>query len=133
MPLRITLAPGERIVVNGCAIRGGARRQVLTFEDRADVLRGRDMLDAAEADTPVRRAHFLVQTALTRRELRADLEPLIRRALADLATVFAGDAVGHVFAAARAVGDDDLYAALASLRPLRAREARHFEAAGRTA
>jgi hypothetical protein len=32
MPLKLTLKPDERLVINGCVIRNSSRRQVLTIE-----------------------------------------------------------------------------------------------------
>ena len=43
--LKLTLRPRERVVVNGCVIRNGDRRQSLTVENRAEVV-------LAEADVP---------------------------------------------------------------------------------
>ena len=46
MGLKLTLKPNERIVVNGCVIRNSNKRQVITIENRADVVRGEDLADS---------------------------------------------------------------------------------------
>ena len=53
MGLKLTLRPNEQIIVNGCAIRNTGRTHALHIESRADVIRGKDLLDPKEAVTPV--------------------------------------------------------------------------------
>ncbi len=118
MALKLTLKPDERIIVNGCAMRNSGRRHVLTIESQADVIRGHDLLDPEGIVTPVRRVYFLIQTALTRADLRADLLAPIQKQLAVLATVFGGSNVGQIFEAANFVSIGDFYKALSALRPV---------------
>ena len=118
MALKLTLKPDERIIVNGCAMRNSSRRHVLTIESHADVIRGQDLLDADGIVTPVRRVYFLIQTALTRADLRDDLVIPIQKQLAVLATVFGGSSVGQIFEAANFVSIADYYKALSALRPV---------------
>lgn len=120
MALKLTLKPGERIVVNGCAMRNTDRRHVLVIESHADVIRGHDLLDEGDAATPVARAYYLIQTALIRADLREKLVPVIQSDLAQLATVFADNS--PLFEAANHVSMSDYYKALVALRPLRKRE-----------
>lgn len=118
MALKLTLKPDERIIVNGCAMRNSSRRHVLTIESHADVIRGHDLLDPEGIVTPVRRVYFLIQTALTRADLREDLVPAIQKQLAVLATVFGGTNVGQIFESANFVSIGDYYKALSALRPV---------------
>lgn len=128
MALKLTLKPDERIIVNGCAMRNSSRRHVLTIESKADVIRGQDLLDAEAVATPVKRVYFLIQTALTRTDLREDLLTPIQKQLAVLATVFAGDNGAHIFEAAHFVSIGDFYKALRALRPVMKREDEIFAA-----
>lgn len=123
MPLKVTLDANEQIIVNGCAIRNTGRRSALMIESHADVVRGRDLITAAEATTPVTRAYFLIQTALTEIKRREDLLKPIQHSLAELATVFGGENLAHIFEAANFVSQGDLYKALRELRPVRRHEA----------
>lgn len=123
MPLKVTLDANEQIIVNGCAIRNTGRRSALMIESHADVVRGRDLITAAEATTPVTRAYFLIQTALTEIKRREDLLKPIQHSLAELATVFGGENLAHIFEAANYVSQGDLYKALRELRPVRRHEA----------
>lgn len=126
MALKLTLKPDERIIVNGCAMRNSSRRHVLTIESKADVIRGQDLLDAEAVATPVRRVYFLIQTALTRADLRDDLLTPIQKQLAVLATVFIGDNVSQIFEAAHFVSIGDYYKALSALRPVMRHEEEVF-------
>lgn len=127
MALKLTLKPDERIIVNGCAMRNSGRRHVLTIESQADVIRGQDLLDPEGAATPVRRVYFLIQTALTRTDLRDDLLTPIQKQLAVLATVFGGSNVALIFEAANFVSIGDYYKALRSLRPVMRHEEEVFQ------
>ncbi|MDG4648640.1 flagellar biosynthesis repressor FlbT [Roseibacterium sp. SDUM158017] len=123
MPLKLNLKPDERVVINGCVIRNSNRRHTLTIESqRADVVRGTDLLDPEDAATPVSRVYFLIQTALIRSDLREKLLPTIREQLAVLATVFGPGHVAHIFKAANHVSQADFYRALSELRPVLAHE-----------
>lgn len=118
MPLKLTLKPNERFIVNGCAMRNTNRKHAILIEEQADVVRGKDLLDADAAGTLVTKVYFMIQTALTRADLREKLVPMIQRNLAELATVFGPPTVAHVFAAANYVSLADYYKALRELRPV---------------
>lgn len=60
MGLKLTLKPGERIAVNGAVIVNGDRRTEFVVENRASVLRERDIMRAEEATTPARRVYLPV-------------------------------------------------------------------------
>ena len=124
MSLRLTLKPNELVVVNGCAIRNADRRQVLIIESQADVVRGKDLITAEDASTPVSRAYFLIQTALVHASERKRIVPQIQQQLGVLATVFGSERVGHVFRAANHISMADYYKALAELRHLLSHEQR---------
>ena len=133
MPLKLTLKPGERIVINGCAIRNSERRQVLTIESQADVIRGKDLLEPDAAATPVSKVYFLIQTVLICAETRDKLLPVIQRDLAVLATVFGAGTVAHIFEAANYVSQGDYYKALSELRPVLQHEETLLTSAARRA
>ena len=61
MPLKISLKPGERIIVGGGVIRNDAAPARLVIENRVPVLRAKDILTADEARTPARKLYFLIQ------------------------------------------------------------------------
>lgn len=123
MTLKLTLKPYERFIVNGCPMRNSGRRHTIVIEEMADVVREKDLLDKEAAVTPVGKAYFLIQTALTRQDLRDKLRPHIQESLAGLATVFGPPNVGHIFEAANYVSIGDHYKALRALKPVIKHEA----------
>lgn len=127
MALRLTLKPNEKIVINGCVIRNADRRQLLTIENHADIVRGVDLLDEGEAGTPVKTVYFFIQTALLKPAVRKELVPVIQRELARLVPVFHEEIGGHIFEAANHVSCSDFYKAMRALRPLIKYEARLLE------
>ena len=118
MVLKLTLKPYERFIVNGCAMRNSGRRHSIVIEEKADVVRGKDLLDASSTVSPVGKTYFLIQTALTRADLREKLVPTIQHNLAELATVFGPPNITHIFEAANFVSCNDYYKALRELRPV---------------
>ncbi len=116
MALRLTLKPNEKIVINGCVIRNADRRQTLTIENYADVVRGVDLLDEGDAATPVKKVYFFIQSALLRPEIRDDLRPIIQKNLAELVPIFNQQIGGHIFEAANHVSAGNHYKAMRALR-----------------
>src|SRR6185312_15497145 len=60
MPLKLSLKPGERFVVNGAVLQNGDRRAVLLLQNKASILREKDIIQPEDANTPVRRIYFPV-------------------------------------------------------------------------
>jgi flagellar protein FlbT len=60
MPLKLSLKPGEKFVLNGAVVQNGDRRGVLVLQNKASVLREKDILQAEDVTTPARRVYFPV-------------------------------------------------------------------------
>lgn len=60
MPLKLSLKPGEKFVLNGAVVQNGDRRGVLVLQNKASVLREKDIMQSAEVTTPARRIYFPV-------------------------------------------------------------------------
>ena len=58
MPLKLSLKPGERFVLNGAVVKNGDRRSNLVLQNRAAVLREKDIMQQDEATSPARRIYF---------------------------------------------------------------------------
>jgi flagellar biosynthesis repressor protein FlbT len=58
MPLKLSLKPGERFVLNGAVVQNGDRRTTLVLQNKASVLREKDIMQPEEANTPARRIYF---------------------------------------------------------------------------
>jgi flagellar protein FlbT len=62
MPLKITLKPGERMVLSGAVVTNGSSRKCeLLINNNAPVLREKDILAEKEATTPCSRIYFTIQ------------------------------------------------------------------------
>lgn len=60
MPLKLSLKPGEKFVLNGAVVENGDRRATLILQNRASVLREKDIMQESEVNTPARRIYFPV-------------------------------------------------------------------------
>ncbi len=60
MPLKLSLKPGEKFVLNGAVVQNGDRRGVLILQNKASVLREKDIMQAEDATTPARRIYLPV-------------------------------------------------------------------------
>ncbi|MBJ7446955.1 MAG: flagellar biosynthesis repressor FlbT [Brevundimonas sp.] len=60
MPLKLSLKPGEKFVLNGAVVQNGDRRGVLILQNKASVLREKDIMQVEEVNSPARRVYFPV-------------------------------------------------------------------------
>ncbi len=60
MPLKLSLKPGEKFVLNGAVVQNGDRRSVLLLQNKASVLRERDIMQEDEVNSPARHIYFPV-------------------------------------------------------------------------
>ena len=58
MPLKLSLKPGEKFVLNGAVVQNGDRRTTLVLQNKASVLREKDIMQPDQAVTPSRRIYF---------------------------------------------------------------------------
>ncbi|MCG8545530.1 MAG: flagellar biosynthesis repressor FlbT [Alphaproteobacteria bacterium] len=61
MPLKIVLKPGEKTVINQAVIQNGGEKAELILQNKASVLRERDIMTETEANSPAKRIYFVVQ------------------------------------------------------------------------
>jgi flagellar protein FlbT len=61
MSLKVELKPGERMIVGDCLITSGDQRARLFLDGQVPILREKDIISAAAADTPAKRIYFAVQ------------------------------------------------------------------------
>lgn len=60
LPLKLSLKPGEKFVLNGAVVQNGDRRGVLILQNKASVLREKDIMQSEEVTSPARRIYFPV-------------------------------------------------------------------------
>jgi flagellar protein FlbT len=58
MPLKLSLKPGEKFVLNGAVLANGDKRTSLVLQNKACVLREKDIMQPEAATTPARRIYF---------------------------------------------------------------------------
>ena len=58
MPLKLSLKPGEKFVINGAVLTNGEKRATLIVQNKACLLREKDIMQPEEATTPSRRIYL---------------------------------------------------------------------------
>jgi Flagellar biosynthesis regulator FlbT len=58
MPLKLSLKPGEKFVLNGAVMINGEKRATLIIQNKACLLREKDIMQVSDANTPARRIYF---------------------------------------------------------------------------
>lgn len=119
MPLKLSLKPGEKFVLNGAVIQNGDRRGVLVLQNKASILREKDIMQEAEATSPARRVYFPVMMMyLAESEAGHYVEPFALR-LQEFASAVRNPAVAaDCEGVARHVAAGDFYRALMLCRKL---------------
>ena len=70
MPLKLSLKPGEKFVLNGAVLANGDKRTSLVIQNKACVLREKDIMQPKDAKTPAR----LVYLAIMMMYLKGDAD-----------------------------------------------------------
>lgn len=58
MPLKLSLKPGEKFVLNGAVLTNGEKRASLVIQNKACILREKDIMQPQDANTPARRIYL---------------------------------------------------------------------------
>lgn len=61
MGLKISLKPDERIIIGGAVLKNGSTRSDFIIENSVPILRGKDIMSLADADSPCKRIYFAIQ------------------------------------------------------------------------
>lgn len=61
MGLKITLKPGERMIIGGAVITNGGTKCNFIIENTVPILREKDILNTENANTPAKRIYFSIQ------------------------------------------------------------------------
>lgn len=61
MALKISLKPGERLILGGAVLTNGKTKADLIVENKVAILREKDILKEENADSPCRKIYFVVQ------------------------------------------------------------------------
>src|SRR6202165_957701 len=120
MGLKVELKPGERFILGDCLVTNGDQRTRLLIEGHAPILREKDIMTAAAADTPAKRLYLAVQLMYTSRDPSAHHETYFTL-MRDLVQA-APSAWSHVVAVSNHILAGDMYKALKSAKILIAYE-----------
>jgi flagellar protein FlbT len=61
MPLKITLKPGEKIIIDGAVIKNGEKASTFYIENKATILREKDIMREEDAITYCSKIYFIIQ------------------------------------------------------------------------
>ena len=119
MPLKLSLKPGEKFVLNGAVVQNGDRRGVLVLQNKASVLREKDIMQEAEVTTPGRRIYFPVMMMYLDENAAPKLYDEFARRLSEfMGATRNPEALADCVAASRHVMAREYYKALMSARKL---------------
>jgi flagellar protein FlbT len=74
MALKVELKAGERIILGDCVITNTDQRTRLLIEGEVPILREKDIITPARADTPAKRVYLAVQLMYTSKDPRSHHE-----------------------------------------------------------
>ena len=124
MPLKISLKPGEKFVINGAVIENGDRRANLVLKNKASVLREKDILQEEDVTTPVRRIYFpIMMMYLSGRADDALYDEFVLRMNEFMGVVGDSEMLGICVSISRDVMASEYYKALMGCRKLMKYEA----------
>lgn len=86
MPLKLTLKPGEKVIIGGAVIQNGTTPAHLTIANKVPILRQSDILTEAEATTPCRRIYLAVQLMYISEASASEIHPVYWELVRDVVT-----------------------------------------------
>jgi flagellar biosynthesis repressor protein FlbT len=124
MPLKLSLKPGERFVLNGAVVENGDRRATLVLQNKASVLREKDIMQEHEVDSPAKRIYFPVMMMYLSSRAENDVyDEFVRRMTEFMGAISNPDVLSECVSISRDVMSAEYYKALLRCRKLIAYEA----------
>ncbi len=111
MALKLSLKPHEKVIIGGTVITNGAAASQLIIENKVPILRERDILTEAKADTPCRRIYLVIQLMYIDEQRSTELHPLYWELVRDLLQAVPS-AKGLIEQASQFILDGNYYGAL---------------------
>jgi flagellar biosynthesis repressor protein FlbT len=119
MPLKLSLKPGERFVVNGAVLQNGDRRAVLLLQNKASILREKDIIQPEDANTPTKRIYFpIMMMYLEPAEANRYYDEFVLRLNEFMGVIRSPDILKECVSLSREVMAQDYYKALTRCRKL---------------
>ncbi len=118
--LVLSLKPYERFLVNGSVLENGPKRgQIRVTGDGVNVLRLSDVIHPEDVNTPLKRVYYAAQLVLSGDSQAEHAEPVVRKGLNDLITVFKNTELeAKLEKALVALKNSRYYSILCVLKPL---------------
>ena len=119
MPLKLSLKPGERFVLNGAVVQNGDRRCSLVLQNKASVLREKDIMQQEDANSPARHVYFPVMMMYLD-EAGADkyYDEFLKRMTEFMSVIANPDVLRECVAVSRSLMAKEYYKALMGSRKL---------------
>lgn len=120
MGLKVELKAGERFILGDCLVTNGNQRTRVLIEGDTPILREKDIMTAAQANTPAKRIYLVVQLMYTARDPRLHHETyfILMRDLVQAAP----STWPHIVAVGNHILAGEMYKALKSAKVLIAYE-----------
>lgn len=119
MPLKLSLKPGEKFVLNGAVVENGDRRATLILQNRASVLREKDIMQEHEVTTPARRIYFPVMMMyLSSKAENSVYDEFVLRMTEFMSAVTNADILSECVGVSREVMAGEYYKALMRCRKI---------------
>lgn len=119
MGLRLRLRPRERIIINGCVVTNGDRRNTITVSSFGQVLRSKDIMQPEDAQTPLQKLYFAIQMLLINGAVgENEIRHVNRLGSFAFVSLRADQERGRLLTAMERTHQGDYYKALAELRPI---------------
>lgn len=124
MPLKLSLKPGERFVLNGAVVENGDRRATLVLQNKASVLREKDIMQEHEVTTPARRIYFPVMMMYLSSSAASDVyDEFVVRMTEFMGAISNPEILAECVSISREVMSAEYYKALLRCRKLMSYEA----------
>ena len=119
MPLKLSLKPGERFVLNGAVVQNGDRRCSLVLQNKASVLREKDIMQEEDVTSPARHVYFPVMMMYLD-EAGADkyYDEFLRRMTEFMSVIANPPVLAECVAVSRSILTKEYYKALMGCRKL---------------
>jgi len=119
MPLKLSLKPGEKFVVNGAVVANGDRRATIVVQNKASILREKDILQAEDVDTPAKRIYFPIMMMYLDGARKPDYyEEFALRMTEFMGAITGAEGLAICVAISKEVMGGDFYKALMKCRKL---------------
>ena len=124
MPLKLSLKPGEKFVLNGAVLENGDRRATLVLQNKANVLREKDIMREDQVDSPAKRIYFpIMMMYLSSTPQNAFYDEFVLRMTEFMGAIKNQDVLAECVSVSRDVMSAEYYKALLKCRKLIAYEA----------